>query len=199
MGTPAIGDVIRVTAGMRYGTSDDVQNVYHLKIAGSTPPNDSDLLDDCDAWLTNVYTAILAELTAELTFTQISVYNITQDYKVGETSWGTLTVGSGGGAQMPSGVCMLGTGRCLDHNAVGRKFFGPVTESAIAYGELGSGAMGHMVTAVAAWISNAISVGSHVYTSGVWDEVHDLFYAFREGLVRSVPAYQRRRKTNVGS
>jgi hypothetical protein len=50
------------------------------------------------------------------------------------------------------------------------------------------------------WITPFVGATSgETWTPGVWRRIATAFKAFRDGVVRNIPGYQRRRKQGVGS
>jgi hypothetical protein len=196
----AVGDVIKVTARMLWAGAVDVQNVFYAQLSSGTTISDDDCKDDLTAWVESMYDVIDGHMPSSLAFVDLDYFNVTQDSPMGVDFWPVLTVGGGGTDIQATGVAAVITAFTTLIRTRGRKFFGPLTEAVVADGLIDSGVMIDLTSVGVLWITPFVGATSgETWTPGVWRRIATAFKAFRDGVVRNIPGYQRRRKQGVGS
>ena len=197
--TIATGDVIRVTAGLKFQTSHDVQNVFHCDCVNDNSASQTDLRDDLADYLETVYDSLISGFIDDTTFDGIDIFNVTQDNPEPSVAWPTLTVGGSSGESLPEGVAALVLGRTAVSKVQGKKYFGVYDESAITDGVWNSGALTNLGLAAADYITPFTGGSGATWDPGVFSRATMAFTPFSEASVNNVAAYQRRRKRGVGS
>jgi hypothetical protein len=193
-------DVLRVTAKMTLH-SGDIQNVYHLQNQGSAAIPDETALSGLAQYIDSAHEELQTLIASGLTFDSIDVYNLTQDYLIGNTPWTTLEIGGDGGASdvyTPQGAALV---KFLTNTArsQGRKYIGGLTEANI-------GGVGFLIpTAVVKLLNYASEIllppvlSGQQMEIGNWNEVLSRFVGWTAGQVAAQLGTQRRRRTGVGS
>lgn len=194
-------DVIKVTARMRWADAVDVQNVFTAVLASGTYVTDDEAKDDLAEWVDDMYAIVDDVLPTNLVFDDLDFFNLTQDEPLGTLSWPTMTTGQAGTNEIAaSGVAAVLTAFTSIVRVHGRKYFGPIAETFIDGGYLNSTVIAGMASVIALWITPFTGgTSGETWAPGVWRRLTSGFAAFRDGVVRNVPGYQRRRKAGVGS
>jgi hypothetical protein len=192
-------DILRVTAKMSLGTND-VQNVYHLKVAGDPETQDA-VWDGIAAWLEDAYTEVLDCSTGVLHYDTIEVFNITKDEPVSEDAWPSLAAGTGSGSvQSANQVAPIVKFPTLTARSQGRKYLPPFMWGMFSgEGVLSSAAL-TAITAFAAEILSGVAIdGSSSAFAGNWSPLYQRFATWVSAIVDDVSKTQRRRVRGVGS
>lgn len=191
-------DVLRITCKFSY-ESNDVQNVYHIKVATSGPVDDEDFLDEIADDMDSMYDDINPHISNDITYETVEVYNITDDTYVGEVSWPSKTVGGASGNNMPpasAALCLFPTGTLRSQ---GRKFLPLMTINALdATGTPST----TVLTAMVAFIADVLTQKSGVNWTGYlgnWNDPLGRFAQWLSGLAVDFFATQRRRYVGSGS
>lgn len=194
-------DVIKVTARMRWAEAVDVQNVFTAVLGSGTSISNDDAKDDLAEWVDDMYVIAGAIMPTSLVFVDLDFYNLTEDEPLGTLSWPTMTTGTGASNEIAaSGVAAVLTAFSSIVRVHGRKYFGPICEAFVDAGFLNSAVMTGMASVIALWITPFTGgTSGETWAPGVWRRAISGFAAFRDGVVRNVPGYQRRRKSGVGS
>lgn len=191
-------DVLRITCKFSY-LSNDVQNVYHLKVATSGPVDDEDFLDEIAADMDSMYDDINPHISNDILYDTVEVYNITDESYVGEVSWPSKTVGAASGNNMPPGssaLCLFPTSTLRSQ---GRKFLPLMTINAIDSTGTPSATV---LTAMASFIADVLAQKSGVNWTGYLGNYNDDLARFAQwisGLAMNFFATQRRRYIGSGS
>lgn len=197
------GDVLRVVASMLWTDGNVNQNVYNCVVTGGTPPyDDQEVIDDMEDWLDDMYANITANVSDELDGNSVIVYV----YDAGDDDWDevgsqTFTWNPSGTAdQLPRGVAALVRLYTTDPDVQGKKYLPGFTELAVADGLISAGTLTAMLALAADWYLPFVGTASGAtFTPGIWSVVGKLFVAGVDHIAASaIPAYQRRRKRNVG-
>jgi hypothetical protein len=192
------GDLLRVTTSLNYGGLGVIQNVYTYQLTTILPVGDSDLGAQVAEVADDMYGEIVSDMSGDVTFEDVRVFNITQDREVGVFPWPTRTVGTGSGEAIAPGVSLLvklGTGFIKE---LGRKFLGGYTEGSSGGGGWTSPALGR----AASFLTHLIGFvsGSDITISlqaGIVNK-SGVFHVFTNGSISGVAAYQRRRRQYRG-
>lgn len=199
----SVGDILKIVATMVWVDAEVMQNVFAAEITGTGGPyDDSDIVDDAAAWLENMYANMLTQVTNELDGTQVQVYkydSVDQDFdEVGHDVWSFNP--SQVAEYLPKGVAGLINAATTNPDVQGKKYIGGFAETATADGRFEVGPVNALLAFGADWVLGFTGgVSGATWTPGVWSPT-DLALYVMDGLisVSTIPAYQRRRKDNVG-
>jgi hypothetical protein len=186
---------------MEWAGAVDVQNVFTASMSSGVGMPNEDAMDDLAAWVDDLYDVVDDIMPTQLVFVDIDFYNLTNDTPMGTLAWPTMTTGQAASNEIAaSGVAAVITAFTSIVRVHGRKFFGPIVETLIDEGYLGTTVMTGMATVITKWITPFVGgTSGETWTPGVWRRATSGFAAFRDAVVRNIPGYQRRRKANVGS
>jgi hypothetical protein len=196
---PSIGDVLRITAKLANGT-DTIQNVYHAKLTGDTPPTNEDMLDDVADWMDQAYSAIDQAMSTGITFDEIEVYNLSADEYVGAIGWPVLTAGTAAsGQESPPQCAPLVLFRTNVLKSLGKKF---LPQFYTGYYE-GDGTLAvNALNAMAAYAAEILAgkvAATYELIPGNYRPLVDMFIPYVSAVVRDFFATQRRRYVGRGS
>jgi hypothetical protein len=191
-------DILRVTCKFKY-SGGDIQNVYHIEVLG-TPTDEEEFLDGMLDWLDACYANINDVINDTIAFDSIAIWNLTQDYPVGEYDWPTQTVGQGsGGETLPLQSAPLIRFSTPAPRSQGRKYLYPIMETHSANGGYISAAAQTVFVDFIADILAAFSAGGATGVPGNWNPTLARFAVWIAGLANTYLRTQRRRVRNVGS
>jgi hypothetical protein len=197
------GDILRIVASFLWTDGNVNQNVFNVEVSGGGGPYpDTDVVDDAEDWLDDMYLNIVNNMSDEIDGNEVIVYKwdtIGQDWdEVGSQSWTYDPAGTDD--QLPRGVAALVRLWTTDPDVQGKKYIPGFTENAVADGLFGAGIITNLLAFAADWYLPFVGAGSGAtFTPGVWSVVGLLFKAAVDHIATStIPAYQRRRKRNVG-
>lgn len=201
--TIVTGDVLRIVASMLWTDGNVNQNVYNAVVTGGGGPwDDSDIVDDAEAWLDNLYANLTTACSDEIDGNEVLVYK----YDVGDDDWDEVGSQSwtwnpsGATDQLPRGVAGLARLWTTDPDVQGKKFLPAFVEGNILDGLFDANVVIDILALAADWyLPFAGAVSGAGWTPGIWSIVAK---ALLEGVdhisASAIPAYQRRRKRNVG-
>lgn len=201
--TVATGDILRVVASMLWTDGNVNQNVFNIKPTGGGGPwDDADVIDDCEDWLDDMYANLTSFCSDELDGNEILVYKydaVGDDWdEVGSQAWGwNPTVASD---QLPRGVAGLVRLWSEDPDVQGKKYIPGLGESTATDGLFTGAAITALLAFAADWYLPFVGATTGAtFTPGIWSVVGTVFKAAVDHIAAStIPAYQRRRKRNVG-
>jgi hypothetical protein len=203
MTTVTEGTVLRVVASFLWSDGNVNQNVFACVPTGGSPPYDgSDIADDMEDWLDDMYLDLTAGVSDEIAGNSVTIYEwdpVDEDWdEVFSQSWGWSP--SNVGEQLPRGVAGLVNMWTTDPDVQGKKYLPGWTEGNITDGLFNAGVLVDMLTFALAWYLPFVGAASGAtFTPGVWSVVGLVFKAAVDHYATSaIPAYQRRRKRNVG-
>jgi hypothetical protein len=192
------GNKIRLTAVLNLGTSVTFMNVYELRCLETATNPDTAVMAELAAWLDSAYQEINAYIPNVVTYTEVRGFNETLDQPMPAVAWPALGGGGASGEYMPTGVAGLVIFRTLKARVLGRKFLGPLSEGAIASGELIAAALLALAAyAIEIRAGPTMTAGNGQFEYGVYDQL-GVFRSVFSSVVRSVAAYQRRRRPGAG-
>ena len=108
-----------------------------------------------------------------------------------------LYVGVGALDALPNVVSAVLIGKAAGIRHMGRKFFGPVAEAAVAANSLIAGYMVIAASVLLAYLTPFTGLGGGVITPGILDKT-ETFRPFVGGMVSSLLGSMRRRKPGNG-
>ena len=201
--TVADNEILRVVASMLWTDGNVNQNVYNCKVSGGGGPYaDSDVIDDMEDWLDNMYANLTGTMSDEIDGNEVIVYKwdaVGQDWdEVGSQSWTyDPTVAQ---EQLPRGVAALVRLWTTDPDVQGKKYIPGLTETNVTDGLFGAGTITQLLAFALDWYTGFVGgVSGATFTPGIWSVVAKAFLAAVDHYATStIPAYQRRRKRNVG-
>jgi hypothetical protein len=197
--TLVTGDVLRATAKLSWG-SDDIQNVYHIIADSNSANSDATILDEVIADLDNAYSAVQGPMSNAVSFDSVSLYNLTADRYMGESTWTALTVGGDTTNNLlPPMVAALARFPTATLGSQGRKFLGGFTVGSLqTYGELTSATF-NSVTLFATRILNGVTGSDWTGTYGNYVVATGVFRPYVRAVINTYWCTQRRRRPGVGS
>lgn len=191
-------DIIRVVASMLWNLSDILQNTYHFRYNGSADEPDDlvelAVVNKLDA----AYSELIAVVGADIQFTDITVWNVTQDRPMQTYSWPTLVAGEGTGQTLPLQAAALVKFRTLTARSQGRKYLGGFVEGASESGGVVLGTTITVINNYADEILVAATTTGGTLTAGNWRYPSGPFSAWVGRLADTRFRTQRRRVINVG-
>lgn len=197
------GTVLRIVASMLWSDGNVVQNVYNAVISSGTPPYDEqDVLDDCETRLDDLYANITTLISNNLDGNEVKVYEYDASQgdwdEVGTQSWSWL--GTAADEYLPRAVAALLKINTIDPDVIGKKYIAGLEENQINDGLWESTAITALLNFAVEWLTGWTgSASGATYTSGVWSVKGTVFEpAGLSASTTTIPAYQRRRKRNVG-
>lgn len=197
------GDIIRVVASLLWTDGNVNQNVYNAVLTGGGSPwADTDVTDDAEAWLDNLYANFTTFMSDEIDGNEVIVYKydaIDDDWdEVSSQSW-TFNP-SNVSEQLPRGVAGLVRLWTSDPDVQGKKYVPGLCEGNLMDGLFGSSIVTALLAFGADWYLPFVGgVSGATWTPGIWSVAGTVFKAAVDHYATStIPAYQRRRKRNVG-
>ena len=199
----ADNDILRIVASFLWTDGEINQNVFNCLISGGGGPyDDQDVADDAEDWLDNMYANFNTSMSDEIDGNETLVYKydtVGEDWD--EVTSNALTFNPVAAVdQLPRGVALLARLWTTDPDVQGRKFIPGLVETNVTDG-LFTGAIITSALAFAAdWYLPFVGAATGAnFTPGIWSVVQKaLLLGVDHIAVSSIPAYQRRRKNNVG-
>lgn len=201
--TVAADDVLRVVASMLWTDGDVNQNVFNCKVTGGGAPwADTDIIDDCEDWLDNLYANLTNYASDEIDGNEVIVYKydtVGADWdEVGSQSWvwNPTQVAD----YLPKAVAGLVRLWTVDPDVQGKKYVAGLTQGHNEDGLWGSTMLTALLAFAADWYLPFVGAASGAtFTPGIWSVVNLVFKAAVDHIAaNAIPAYQRRRIRNVG-
>lgn len=196
-------DVLRVVASMLWTDGEVNQNVWNCIVSGGGGPYaDTDVADDMEDWLDNLYANMVGKTSDELDGNEVIVYKwdgVGGDWdEVQSQAW--VWNPTDATDQLPRGVAGLIRLWTTDPDVQGKKYIPGPTEGDVADGLFFAGMITQLLAMAADWYTPFIGAATGAtFTPGVWSVVQSAFLAGVDHVATStIPAYQRRRKNNVG-
>lgn len=197
------GDILRIVASFLWTDGNINQNVFNAVVTGGGGPwDDSDIADDAAAWLTNMYGNLTTVVSDELDGNSVTVYKydaIDDDWdEVFSQAWTWNP--SHVGDQLPRGTAGLVNLWTTDPDVQGKKYLPGFTEGNLTDGLYDAGLITQMLAFGADWLAPFVGgTSGATWTPGIWSVVGTVFKLAVDHIATStIPAYQRRRKRNVG-
>ena len=197
------GDILRIVASILRDDGTINQNVFNAEVTGAGGPwDDTDIVDDAEAWLDNMYANLTTLFSDDLAGNEVLVYkydDVNDDWdEVGSQSW--TWAPSDSTDHLPSGIAALVRCWTTDPDVQGKKYLAGMTDASVLSGNIGSGVLTSMLGFGADWITAfAGGTSAATWTPGIWSVAGLIFKAAVDHYAANgIPAYQRRRKLNVG-
>jgi len=197
-----IGEVIRLTMFYTAPAASVAENVFHF-VVDVAPIDDEDILPILTTFTNEQWVTGWEELgstDAELDLINADVMNL--DGTVAR-NLGQFGINAGGsemtGVLPAANAGYLNAATALP-KARGSKYVPFVGEGTIDNGSFNPSALVELAFLLAVYVTTLSSGGSGVLIPGILSKTLQVFEEFNQtGLIRDEPAYQRRRKLNVGS
>lgn len=193
-------DVLRVSCRQVYAAISEVANVFHVDCLTNLSDDDQELGEDIAAWMSDCFNTVEALFPVDQDVNTIDIYNVTQDYPLGQFNWGAgYTGGTATGDPLPSGVAGLIIWNTNTKRMQGKTYLGVPMESLLTDGRWNA----TYLSAVTAFVDALMFPGATPSGSTFQFEI----YSRTRGIVRHptgfrtplIPAYQKRRKFGRGS
>ena len=196
-------DILRVVASFLWTDGNVAQNVYNCKLSGvGSPWDDEDIIDDAVAWMDDIYANVTVNMSDEIDGNEVIVYKydaVGQDWdEVGSDAWTFNPTGAS--EQLPRGVAGLVRLWTVDPDVQGKKYIPGLMDSSLTDGLFNAAMLTKLLAIAADWyLPFAGGVSGATFTPGIWSVALAVFKAAVDHIAASaIPAYQRRRKRNVG-
>ena len=197
------GTILRVVASFLWTDGNVNQNVFNVVVTGAGSPwDEDDIVADAEDWLDDMYLNIAGGLSDEIDGNEIIVYEydgVDDDWdEIGSDSW--LYNPTGTNDQLPRGTAALVRLWTTDPDVQGKKYIPGLTEGSLADGLYVAGIITDLLAFAADWYLPYTGAASGAtFTPGIWSVAGKVFKAGINHVATStIPAYQRRRKRNVG-
>lgn len=202
--TVAPSNTIRVTCQQQDANGSVIQNVFFYRHDGAGNIADAVFMTAVEVEMSDLFTTIQAYIPNTCEPVSISADlviftggKLNKVYTVGEVPWTTWAGGTGSGDALPQGCAAITNFSTATPGVVGRKYLGPLTETANENGILASA----FQTALAAFVAELIDgfiMSTNQMTPIVMSTKMAMAIPLVEGIVKSIVGYQRRRKPGVG-
>lgn len=192
-------DIIRIGAVLRYDNTEDIVNVYHVKLTDGGPVTWETIDSTLQAYMDSAVATIDTEWSTLITAGELQVSNVTQQTVFGAIDWNTFAQGGAAGEPTAAGVACFGFARTRVPRVQIRKYFGVFPQSSMVDGLWDAGVLAAVEDVLEYHIQEQ-SMGGGLFLQGV--AYNRTERTSEEGVtvaVRAEPAYQRRRKRGVGS
>lgn len=201
--TVAVNDILKVVASLIWSDGEINQNVFACQVTGGGGPfDDLDVVDDMLDWVENMYANMVTRGSDELDGSQIQVYKydaVGDDFdEVGTNAW--VFDPTSEAEQNPRGVAALITCQTTDPDVQGKKYLPGLTVDSLVDGLWSGVWLVQMLAFAADWVLPFVGAASSAdFDPGIWSPTEkDIFLAVDSVSANGIPAYQRRRKNNVG-
>lgn len=202
------GDILR--AAFRFTNTDagDVVNVFHFLVVDRGTEETYTWLDALAKNVLNKYADYMANVPNEVTSTDVKFDRVAWvgGKEVVQESFGIIDeAGYSGGTSandpLPTGTSPMVQWRTSGVKTLARKYLPPTSENDQSAGTIGAAIIADMVTFLNHFLADIVMTGGvdgtvravvHSFRGGAW-------VPFISGVVKTVIAYQRRRKRYVGS
>lgn len=195
--------VIRCVAELLLPQTSIAQNVFYVKFLDDGGSNaDQDVVDDIADYLDALYLAVADEMSDQVVLNEVKCYlwdTVGLDWD--EIGSAALTITPNDtGHMLPHGVAAVVTGRTVDPDVNGRKFFPGYGENSQIESTLNGAAITALLVAAAIWVTPFVGTATgSTFDPGVWSVVQVAFKKFVDHIiVNGIMGYQRRRKPGVG-
>lgn len=200
----AVNDVYRVGVTNFTQTAEEQVNVYHWQMIVAADDSDAAVLQDFDARIGSLYSAVQEDISNVITFGNAEVDNITQGTKVGNTSDWATALGNGGqiGDVLPLQVTALVIGTTNVLRVQGRKYLPTYGENGSVGGTWDPDVVINMAAFGELWISTFVSGNGNTWASGVQARSNGAlgdFTRFNGFKTQPIPRTQKSRYLTEGS
>ena len=197
-----IGEVIRLTMFYVAPAASVAENVFHF-VVGTEAIEDEDILPILtsfteDQWIPGWEQ--LGSVDSELDLINADVMNLDGTVNRNLGQFGINAPGLENTGVLPAANAGYLNAATSLPKARGSKYVPFVSEGTIDNGSFNASALVELALLLAVYVTTISSGGSGVLIPGILSKTLQVFEEFNQtGLIRDEPAYQRRRKLNVGS
>lgn len=193
---------LRVVCRYSAPNSSEILNVHMYQYTGAGD-TDADVLTACQTFFEDEWGPDWVSLASqELTFEEIEL-DVLKDNGEVKRNIGSAIIGLAGGDandMMPSGVAALLSADTDLPKQRGRKYIAGLGDNGIVDGLIVAGKIATLVLLALEYLDDITGILAGTLSPGVLSRTLTTFKPFiASGAVTDVPAYQRRRKPNVGS
>lgn len=199
----ADGTILRIVASFLWTDGNVNQNVFNCILSGAGAPWDElDVVDDAEDWLDDMYANLVTFMSDQIDGNEVLVYKydpVGDDWdEVGSQSWSFNPTAAGD--QLPRGVAGLTRLWTVDPDVQGKKYLPAMNEGVVTDGLYSAATLVAFLAFAADWyLPFAGAASGATFTPGIWSVVGTVFKAAVDHIAaNAIPAYQRRRKRNVG-
>ena len=200
--TIQVNDVIRMVISYAAPEASVAMNVFYFicKVASIDDEDGfTDLEDHLVATWLSAWDNVAAD-SAEAFLIEGDVMNLDGTVDRQLASVGITKPGLSAGSVLPAGVSAFIQADSEDNKAKGRKYIPFFTELDIIDGDFNAALLVLLAQMFVDYVTTVDATGTTEFVPGVLSRPHETFYDFNgNGYIVSTPAYQRRRKPNVGS
>lgn len=202
MTTLNIGDIVRVVISFASPGASTAQNVFYFEVQDASADGPTALTDVNDWFVANYLAewATISDASCEAFLLEMDVLNGdgTVAFNVGDED--PDVVGTGAADILPAAVSGYLQANSERVTSLGRKYVPFITESQQTDGFLSSFATDALADMIVDWVTPIVIDTVSTLVPGILSRVTQTFQEFLgSGFTTNVPAYQRRRKPNVGS
>lgn len=197
-----VGDIVRVNIHHTLPNTSEAQNVFYWQIGGQSI-DDEDMLDDILSWVTTFWASAwrdIAAPSASMDYFEADLVNVNgtvqqnlgvRQINIAGDAPGTTIAAAVSGYLMAS--TLLPKGR-------GSKYIPGLAETSTSEGEWSPATVLELGQMLLAYLATINATGGTQLVPGISSRTVQQFVPFlSQGLVETIPAYQRRRKPGVGS
>lgn len=201
--TVSTGDILRVVAQWVWDDGEINQNVFNAVVTGAGGPwADADILTDAVAWILLMYNEVVNDMAPEISGSEAFIYKwdpIGLDWdEVGTKTFAFTPLGATD--ELPRGVAALINAQTTDPDIQGKKYLPAFVEGTSVAGLFSASVVAHLVLFLAKWATDFVGTASLAdWDPSIWSPTDVVAVGMTgSGSTPAVPAYQRRRKNNVG-
>ena len=197
------GDILKIVSILSWLDGDIMQNVFSAVVTGAGGPwDDQDIVEDATDWMDTVFATMGSLISDEVDGSEVVTYvydPIDDDYdEVGSEAWTFNPIETTD--QLPRAVALLINCKTSDPDVSGKKYIGGMCEDNAVDGLFDATAIAAAANWAAEWVTPFVgAVSGADWAPGVWSPTETNFFLMTGTVViPTIPAYQRRRKNNVG-
>lgn len=197
------GTILRIVASFLWTDGNVNQNVYNAVVTGAGAPwDEDDIVADAEDWLDDMYLNIAGAMSDEIDGNSVTLYEydgVDDDWdEIGSDSW--LFNPTGATDQLPRGTAALVRMWTSDPDVQGKKYIPGLCEGSLNDGLYNASLITDLLAFAADWyLPFTGGASGATFTPGIWSVAGTVFKAGINHVATStIPAYQRRRKRNVG-
>lgn len=195
------GEIIKATVSYSAPGASIGQNIFYWQVAGGNP-DDVEVLDKIDDFLTAAWAPKWAELSVISASLDTVEVDVVDNLGLLVRAIGSAVIGIAGievASVNPAAVAGYLLAKTVIPSVKGSKYLPFMSESVIDNGEFSPAAILELILLLAFYVDDLTLTGQASLTTGVVSKKTADFEPFLEtGLINDIPAYQRRRKPNVG-
>ena len=200
--TVQIGDIVRAVLTYSHPYGSLAQTVFTFELQDDAV-DESDMLADLATWAETVWGQFWADLSDEVCFLELIEVDILNGDGTVAVNIGAATIdlpGDNVGEVASAGVAGYLQAESERIKSLGKKYVPFITESAITDGQFTVASVAVLAQLFGVYIDPLVLTVVGTLVPGVLSRVTESFQEFTgTGYTTDIPAYQRRRKPNVGS